>query len=192
MIILFCICLLICIFLHELSHLIVAKKCNCGVEVFSVGFGKPIYSFEYKETRYNFTPWLLGGYCKLAGELELSDKSTDFSNLPYHKKFYITIAGCVMNILSGLVGLGLGYLLFNRNLAYFGVLSITLGVGNLLPIPALDGFYIIGLPLCLKVWGKERGYEIFALINKIGFIIIIAINILCIPWLIHLIKNGGM
>ena len=96
-----------------------------------------------------------------------------------------------MNILSGGLVFLLGHLLRNYNLIYFGIISIGLGITNLLPIPALDGFYIIGLPICLKIWGKKKGYEIFAIISKIGFILIITLNILCIPYLIQLIKRGG-
>jgi len=44
--------LLIAIVLHEAGHLIVAKLCKCKVEIFSVGFGKPLYKKQIKETAY--------------------------------------------------------------------------------------------------------------------------------------------
>lgn len=190
MIILFLVSLVICIFLHELSHLIVAKKVGCGVEVFSIGFGKPIYSFEWKGTRYNFTPFLLGGYCKLKDELNLSDSKDSFSNLIYRKKLTIAVAGCTMNIISGLLCLILSILFGKYFLWYFGYLSIILGITNLLPIPCLDGGYPIYLPLCYKIYGKEKGMIKFAYINRISFIILMLLNIMCIPFLIQMIARG--
>ena len=190
--ILFLVSLIICILLHELAHLLVAKKCKCGVEVFSVGFGRAIIKKKIGETIYQLSWLWLGGYCKLAGELINSKNKTDFSNLSYRKKLYIIIAGCVINIITGLIALVLGAKLLNYSLVYFGLLSIVLGAGNLLPIPALDGGYIVYLPLCTKIWGKEKGYEIFAKITHIGFIIIMTLNILCIPYLIHMIKLGRL
>lgn len=184
--------LLISILLHELSHLIVAKKCGCKVDIFSIGFWKPFYRKEYKGTIYQITPLLFGGYCKLHDELTLSNDKDSFSNLPYLKKFYIAIAGCAMNILSGLIALFLGIKFMNYLLWYFGYLSIALGITNLLPIPALDGGYIIYLPICLRIWGKEKGFKIFAKINRISFIILMALNVACIPWLIYLIRHGGL
>lgn len=189
MIVLFLVSLIVCIVLHELSHLIVANLVGCGVEVISLGFWKPIFSFEYKKIRINITPILLGGYVKLKDELALSDAKDSFSNLPYLKKLAIALAGCTTNIISGIICLFIGKVTLNPHLWYFGYLSIVLGITNLLPIPCLDGGYPIYLPLCIKLYGKEKGIEKFAIINRIAFIILIALNIACIPLI--LIMIGG-
>ena len=34
------------IFVHELGHYIVGRMCGVGIEEFSVGFGRKIFSFE--------------------------------------------------------------------------------------------------------------------------------------------------
>jgi membrane-associated protease RseP (regulator of RpoE activity) len=186
----FLISLLVCIILHELSHLIVAKKLDCGVDIFSIGFGRPFYRKEFKGTIYQVSPILLGGYCKLTDELIPTENKNGFSNLPYLKKVYIAIAGCATNILSGLLSLFLGKLFHNYYFAYFGLISISLGITNLLPIaPCLDGGYIVYLPLFLKIW-KEKGLEKFAKSCRISFIILMTLNILCIPYLIYLIMKG--
>jgi membrane-associated protease RseP (regulator of RpoE activity) len=190
MILLFLISLIICIVLHELSHLFVAKLVGCGIETISFGFGKPLFSFEYKKIRINITPILLGGYVKLKDELTINNDPDSFSNLHYRKKLAIALAGCAMNIISGLLSLFFGIYFDNYYLRYFGILSIVLGITNLLPIPCLDGGYPVFLPLCYKIYGKEKGMEKFAIINRISFIILMALNLICIPYLIYLIKIG--
>jgi len=50
---LFLFSLLIVVMTHEAAHLIVAKKCKCGVIKYSIGFGKPIlFSKKFKGTIY--------------------------------------------------------------------------------------------------------------------------------------------
>lgn len=191
MIILFIISLIITICLHELSHLIAAKSVGCGVEVFSVGFGKPFYSFEFKGTRYNFTPILFGGYCKIKGESGISSEKDAFCNISYSKKLIIIVAGCFTNIITGLIALLIGHYFYISNLVFFGCFSIILGIGNLLPIPALDGSYPI-LVWLEKIYGKEKGYELMTKINKIGFIVLSILNVLCIPLIIYFLLSGGL
>ena len=187
--ILFFISLIICIILHEFSHLLIAKLVKCKVEVFSIGFGKPIYTFEIGETRYNITPFLLGGYCKLKGEKELSNDKDAFCNLSYLRKFLLICAGCFSNILIGAIILFLGNIYHNYSFFYFGYLSLWLGISNLLPIPALDGSYLF-LVWLEKFYGKEKGYLLLNKIVTIGFVIIMILNILSIPLLIYLLIIG--
>jgi membrane-associated protease RseP (regulator of RpoE activity) len=96
-----------------------------------------------------------------------------------------------MNILSGILALYLGKKIYNFNIIYFGILSIALGISNLLPLaPCLDGGYLVYLPLAVKIWGKEKGYIYFSTACRISFIILMTLNILCLPYLFHLIRKG--
>jgi regulator of sigma E protease len=55
------------IFIHELGHYWMARRCGMRVESFGIGFGKPIYSFQYQGVKWNIC-WLpFGGYVKIAG-----------------------------------------------------------------------------------------------------------------------------
>jgi len=189
--ILFLCSLILIIFCHEFAHLLVAKKCGCGVDVFSIGFWKPFYRKEYKGTIYQISFLLLGGYCKLRDELTNSQDSQSFTNQPYHKKVLIALAGVTTNMIIGLLILYLGRLFHINKLIYFGYLSFLLGATNALPFPALDGSYPI-LVWLEKFYGKEKGYKLMGIICRIGFIILIVLQVACIPWIINLIKNGGL
>ena len=56
------------IFFHELGHYTVAKFFGVKVEVFSLGFGKKIFSKQVGETEYCLSIFPLGGYVKLMGD----------------------------------------------------------------------------------------------------------------------------
>jgi len=189
--IIFIVTLIICIITHELAHFIAAKLCGCGVDIFSVGMGKPYLKMIYKDTEYRLTPWLIGGYCSLRDELVSSNKKDSFTNLPYLKKMYITLAGVAVNILTGLLAMYVGVYYIIPNLWFFGYISLWLGITNLLPIPALDGSYIF-LVWLEKFMGKEKGYALMEKLCKIGFIIITVVNIICIPWIIYLFCIGRL
>lgn len=55
------------IFIHELGHYFVARREGMTVEVFAIGFGKPIFSWERNGVKWQVC-WLpFGGYVKIAG-----------------------------------------------------------------------------------------------------------------------------
>ena len=190
--ILFFISLIVIIIIHEAAHLIVAKKCNCEVLKYSIGFGKPIlFSKKINETIYQITPWIFGGYCQLKGELNSTRAKGAFINLPYRKKFAIAIAGCAINIIMGVLAMIFGVLFDKYTLYYFGYLSLALGLTNwIIPLPCLDGGYALWYPILTKIFGKIKGTKIFAKAVQISFIIVMILNIACIPLLIQLIRTG--
>ena len=183
----FLINLVIHIFLHEGGHLIAAKLCKCGVDIFSIGFGKAILKKKLGKTTYQIAPILLGGYCKLKGELNYSRSKYAFTNLPYRKKLFITYAGILVNCLIGIIALFVGKLLMNVYVMYFGVIGLLLGITNALPIPALDGSYPF-LVLLEKKYGKKKGYKLMEKICNIGFIFLMFLNVITII-LLFIFKN---
>lgn len=192
MIICFIVSLVIITIVHEAAHLIVAKKCKCGVIRYSIGFGKPVLlSKKIGNTIYQLTPWLFGGYCELKGELKATKVKNAFINLPYRKKLAIAIAGCAINIISGAIIMYIGLRFQIYNLYYFGYLSLALGVTNwFIPIPCLDGGYALWYPILIRKYGIKKGTKIFAKAVRISFILVIILNIVCIPYLIYLFKTG--
>lgn len=55
------------IFIHELGHYFMARRLGMRVETFSIGFGKPIYSWVRDGVKWQIGWLLFGGYVKIAG-----------------------------------------------------------------------------------------------------------------------------
>lgn len=55
------------VFIHELGHYLMARRLGMRVETFSIGFGKPLYSWERNGVRWQIGWLLFGGYVKIAG-----------------------------------------------------------------------------------------------------------------------------
>ena len=189
--ILFLLSLFICIVLHELGHFFAAKSVKCKVERLSLGFGPVLLRKKMGETSYEIALIPLGGFCSLKNELTYSRSKYAFTNLSYRKKLLITIAGCAVNILTGIIAIGLAYVFKNFSFVYFGIVSISLGITNLLPIPALDGSYPF-LVLLEKKYGKKKGYAKMEKIVTFWFKILLIVNIATIPLVIYWYKIGAL
>lgn len=55
------------IFAHELGHYFMARRVGMRVEVFSIGFGRPVASWERKGVKWQIGWIPFGGYVKIAG-----------------------------------------------------------------------------------------------------------------------------
>ena len=101
------------IFVHELGHFLVAKAVGIQVLRFSLGFGRPLFSWRRGETEY-WVSWIpLGGYVKMAGleeagmvgELEggqagvAVDPARAFDRKPLWARMAVILAGVTMNVL---------------------------------------------------------------------------------------------
>src|SRR5690625_2174268 len=56
------------VFVHELGHLIFAKRSGMLAREFAIGFGPKIFSFTKNETLYTIRLIPAGGYVRVAGE----------------------------------------------------------------------------------------------------------------------------
>jgi RIP metalloprotease RseP len=55
--------------LHEMGHLLPAKRFGVKVTQYFIGFGRTLWSFRRGETEYGVKAIPLGGYVKLVGML---------------------------------------------------------------------------------------------------------------------------
>lgn len=55
------------IFFHELGHYIVARRVGMTVEVFAIGFGRPIFSWNHRGVRWQLGWIPFGGYVRIKG-----------------------------------------------------------------------------------------------------------------------------
>ena len=93
---------------HEFGHYWVARKAGVKVLRFSVGFGKPLFTWRRKtaegdEVEYVIAIIPLGGYVKMLDEREGSvleeDKKRAFNNQSVSKRFAIVLAGPAFNFI---------------------------------------------------------------------------------------------
>jgi regulator of sigma E protease len=94
------------IFVHELGHFLAARARGVHVEVFSIGFGPPIFSWTAKSgTRYMVAWFPLGGYVLLPQIADLgpaeAESQVDPADLPpisYATKMIVLVAGAAFNV----------------------------------------------------------------------------------------------
>lgn len=93
----------ILVFIHEFGHYWVALKVKMNVEVFSIGFGRPIYSWTRKGVKWQIG-WLpFGGYVKIAGADLGKNANNDvpgsyFGAKPFDR-LKVAIAGPLANLI---------------------------------------------------------------------------------------------
>lgn len=95
------------IFVHEAGHFLAARWCDVRVDVFSLGFGPPIFSRKRGDTVYQVAIVPLGGYVKMAGEEpgeeDAGPSPGDLRSKTVGQRFLIFSGGVIMNVIFGLV-----------------------------------------------------------------------------------------
>ena len=97
------------VFIHELGHYIVARRNGMRVEVFSIGMGKPFYTWDRKGVKWQLCYLIFGGYVKIAGQ----DKGEDgrepheipdgFAAKTPWQRIKVVAAGPIVNIVFALL-----------------------------------------------------------------------------------------
>ncbi len=100
--------ILILVTVHEFGHFLAARACGVKVLRFSVGFGKPFYSFyDRKGTEFALAPIPLGGYVKMLDtrEAQVSPEllPVSFNHQPLWQRAIIVAAGPLINLLLAVV-----------------------------------------------------------------------------------------
>ncbi len=105
----FIIAISIIVVIHELGHLIVAKRNGVKCFEFSIGMGPKLFTFytDKQGTIYNVRAIPLGGYVMMAGEEEAKEMKFDaeesLNNKKPWQKIKILFAGAGMNFILGFV-----------------------------------------------------------------------------------------
>lgn len=94
---------------HEYGHFLFARLCGMEVEEFSIGMGKPAWTFMHKKgTEYNLRAFPIGGFVRIKGMVPQEDGSEVniengfYSKSPY-KRFLVLFAGPLFSILAGVI-----------------------------------------------------------------------------------------
>lgn len=96
------------IFIHELGHYWMARRVGMRVETFSIGFGRPVYSWEHDGVKWQIGWLLFGGYVKIAGVDLSSDKDPYsipdgfFGKTPW-QRIKVSLMGPLANLILAFV-----------------------------------------------------------------------------------------
>ena len=90
------------IFFHELGHYVAAKMMGVFVEVFSIGFGKRLFTFKKWDTEWSVSAIPLGGYVKMKGQDDSDPTNKSYDDNSYNvktplQKIFILLAGPLAN-----------------------------------------------------------------------------------------------
>ncbi len=105
------------VFVHEFGHYWVARRCGIRVMSFSIGFGKPIFSWKDKHGTQWQVAWLpLGGYVKMFGDADPAsspdesvktmtddEKKVAFYHQSVAKRAAVVIAGPAVNYIFAII-----------------------------------------------------------------------------------------
>ena len=92
------------IFFHELGHYMAARLMGVYVEVFSIGFGKRLFTFRKWNTEWSISAVPLGGYVRMKGQDDSDPTNKSYDADSYNtktpiQKIFILLAGPFANFL---------------------------------------------------------------------------------------------
>ncbi len=178
--------LVVSIALHEIGHMVPAKKFGVKVTQYMVGFGPTVWSRQKGDTEYGFKAILLGGYIRMIGmyppgsgkpshhgrmgtlieqareesaaEIGPGEEDRTFYRLSAPKKLVVMLGGPTMNLLIAIV-------LFTIVYAGFGTPTPSTTVQSVTPcVPtatAQDGACVAGSqPTAAAAAGLQEGDQI--------------------------------
>src|SRR5690349_10997401 len=104
----FALAILISVSLHELGHMLTAKRFGMKVSRYFVGFGPTIFSFQRGETEYGLKAIPLGGFCKIVGmtpqddDVAPEDQPRAMWRFPVWKRTIVMSAGSIAHFLHAI------------------------------------------------------------------------------------------
>ncbi len=96
------------VFIHELGHFWVARREGMRVEAFSVGMGKPLYTWTHRGVKWMICCLPFGGYVRIAGMQREGNKEPEkvsdgfYGKTPW-QRIKVAIAGPFVNIMFSLL-----------------------------------------------------------------------------------------
>ncbi len=108
--------------IHELGHLVAARRCNVAASELGLGLGPKIFGFSIGSVRFNLRALPLGSFVRLDG--------TALKQRSVSEQLGVHLGGIVFNLIAGLITYG----------TIFSWLNFLLAAGNLLPLYQHDGW----------------------------------------------------
>ncbi len=107
----FALAILISVSLHELGHMITAKRFGMKVTKYFVGFGPTVFSVQRGETEYGLKWIPLGGFCKIVGmtpqddDVAPEDQHRAMWRFPVWKRTVVMSAGSITHFILAVVAM---------------------------------------------------------------------------------------
>jgi regulator of sigma E protease len=104
------------IILHEAGHFVAALAVGARADIFSVGFGRRLWGFEWRGTDFRVSLVPLGGYVRIIGlgpdesDVVSSDETEEIELLPRWKRAVILLAGPIANVLAAVGFVAVAYM----------------------------------------------------------------------------------
>ncbi|RLA62975.1 MAG: RIP metalloprotease RseP [Epsilonproteobacteria bacterium] len=120
----------ILIFFHELGHFLAARFFSVQVDVFSIGFGKKIFSKTIGKTQWSLSLIPLGGYVKMKGQddsdpTKISADEDSYNSKKPWQRIIILLAGPFANfLLAFILYFAMANIGIPKLLAYVGTINI--------------------------------------------------------------------
>ncbi len=96
----------LCIFVHELGHLLGGRMVGIKARVFSMGYGKGFWKKKIGDTTYQITLIPFGGYCSFYGEdpgEEREGKGYEFLTASPWRRIVTVVMGPMFNLFFGIL-----------------------------------------------------------------------------------------
>jgi membrane-associated protease RseP (regulator of RpoE activity) len=107
---------------HELGHLIAARKCNVPASELSLGLGPKLWGFSLSNVDFSLRLIPLGSFVRLDGAA--------LKNRSIQQQLLVHIGGVTLNIVAGLATFG----------TIFSWINFLVAAGNILPLYQHDGW----------------------------------------------------
>ncbi len=108
--------------IHELGHLIAARRCNVPASELGLGMGPRLFGFRLAGILLTVRAFPLGSFVML-DRSRLEEKSVP-------QQLFVHLGGIILNLIAGLVTFG----------TVFSWMNLLLAAGNLLPLYLHDGW----------------------------------------------------
>lgn len=127
----FLLALFVLVSVHEFGHYFVARRCGVKVLRFSIGMGKPFWSYRDRHgTEFALAPIPLGGYVKMLDEREVEvppeQRHQSYNSKTVWQRISILVAGPAANFL-------LAVLIFWAVLGFQGTIGLSPVIGHIEP-----------------------------------------------------------
>jgi membrane-associated protease RseP (regulator of RpoE activity) len=141
---------------HELGHLLAARRCNVHTSEISLGLGPLLGSFGLGSVRFSLRALPLGSFVRLDG--------TALKQRPIEQQLFVHLGGVTLNIVAGVIFLG----------TTFSWLNFLIAAGNLLPLYQHDGWKC-GVVLMRRLLQRKSQPVEWAFTFSGGFVSLIAL-----------------